>query len=85
MSAWCESEDVAENIKGGRRLNCSLVRYSALSLQKTLLEAKREMNKTEYLNLTQLPEEGDLQFKWLVEGVLLTAVALTGILGNLVT
>ena len=43
------------------------------------------MSKTEYLNLTQLPEDGDLQFKWWVEGVLLTAVALTGILGNLVT
>ena len=43
------------------------------------------MNKTDYLNLTDLPEEGDLLFKWWVEGVLLTTVALTGILGNLVT
>ena len=43
------------------------------------------MNKTIYLNLTAHPEDGDLEFKWWVEGVLLTAVALPGILGNLVT
>ena len=43
------------------------------------------MSKTIYLNLTDVPEDLDLQFKWWVEGVLLTAVALPGILGNLIT
>ena len=43
------------------------------------------MNKTIYLNLTAHPEEGDRLFKWWVEGLLLTAVSLPGILGNLVT
>ena len=46
---------------------------------------EREMSKTIYLNLTDVPEDRDLQFKWWVEGVLLTAVALPGILGNLIT
>ena len=43
------------------------------------------MNKTIFLNLTDHHKEEDVLFKWWVEGVLLTCVALPGILGNLVT
>ena len=43
------------------------------------------MNKTIYFNLTSHHKEEDIVFKWWVEGVLLTGVALPGILGNLVT
>ena len=44
------------------------------------------MKKTIYLNLTASDlEDSDLHFKWWVEGVLLSAVAAPGILGNLIT
>ena len=70
----------------------SLVRLSPLSLQEICfyfafsdIGGGRKMNKTIFLNLTHHPEDGDRLFKWWVEGVLLTAVSLPGIFGNLIT
>ena len=48
-------------------------------------EEEKEMNKTIYFNLTSHHKEEDVVFKWWVEGVMLTGVALPGILGNLAT